>query len=182
MVEQVPRPQSNLFLSCVFFYSLTPTSKMMTSIWSSTKQRSDSDKLAQKLSRSPLSELGSKVTKSNRIYFCYWARIKHETMFLIAGICNPSVRDYNESDLHNCSKVSSQVMAQSTMGRFWKGLHSQGLARHHLQRAPCTDVITNKETWEFRFLKAYYCMSHWKHVHWPFTSVCLWQQQVYFNY
>lgn len=78
--------------------------------------------------------------------------------------------DYNESDLHNCPQVS---YGTSSMGRLWKELQLQGLARRRdMQRAQRIEVTkNNKQTRELQFLFAstkicalalYVCPSNWQ--------------------
>lgn len=82
---------------------------------------------------------------------------------------NTSVTDYNESDLHNCPQVSSQV---------WHEHYGTALERtpptgprsppRHAKGSACWShkKLTNRlESFDF-------FLCRWKYVHLPFTSAC----------
>lgn len=52
---------------------------------------------------------------------------------LIAGIYNPSERDYNKSDLHKWSQVSSQVWHKA----LWDGFGKDSIHRASLAATTC---------------------------------------------
>lgn len=90
-------------------------------------------------------------------------------MLLIAG--NPAVRDYNESDLYNCSQVSSQVRHKA----LWDGSGKDSIQRASLAATMCKGLSvsmsqqTNKQT----RIKSFDFLNHWKCVHWPFKAARL---------